>query len=245
MEGPSRRSPWGAPRPPHPRFAWRLLLLAGLAGLALVLLLSAFPPVAWRDGAGTDLVRYGLIGLVLLVSAAAARRSLLSMAGGLVIWSLIALLLIALYAYRVELGAIWQRVAGELLPTRGQEGTGGSVSFARSSDQHFRIDALVNGQPVRFLLDTGASSVVLTRADAQRLGFDADRLAYTQLFQTANGTVRAAPVRLKEIRIGPIAFEDLPASVNEGELGQSLLGMRLLERFSSIEIRNDRLIITR
>jgi aspartyl protease family protein len=236
------RSPWG-PLPPQRRFAWRLLLLVALAGAALLALVSLVPPIAWAQSEAIDLVRLGVIGLMLLLSAAASRWRLVAFAGGLAAWALVALLLVALYGYRFELKEAWSRVAGELLPTRARAVAGGSIAFARASDQHFRIDALVDGQPLRFLLDTGASAVVLSRQDAIRLGFVPERLSYTQIFETANGRTRGAPVRLKEVSIGPIRFTDVPASVNEGALGESLLGMRLLEQLSSIEIKNDTLLI--
>jgi aspartyl protease family protein len=247
LQGDGKRTPtpWGKPAPAHPRFGWRLIILGGLAAIGLFALFSVLPPLAWRDSDAIDIARFGLVGLVLLVSVAASRRSLASIAVGLTIWSLIALLLVALYGYRFELGDVWQRVTAELVPTRGQEGSGGTVSFARSADQHFRIDALVDGQSLRFLVDTGASGVVLTRADAARLGYAPETLKFTQSFETANGVTRGAPIRLRQIRIGPLAFDDVPASVNQGDLGQSLLGMRLLQRLSSIEIRNDTLVIKR
>src|SRR5258706_14014106 len=100
-----------------------------------------------------------------------------------------------------------------------------------------------NGTAVLSLADPGPSGVCLTREDPPRLGFTPDRLSFTQSFDTANGRTRGAPVRLQQIRIGPIAFTDVPASVAEGDLRQSLLGMRLLERLSSIEIRTDTLVI--
>ena len=243
MAMPSR-SPWEKPKPPR-RTAWRLLILVALAGAGLLALFSLVPPVGWSDGAAIDVVRFGLVGVVLLVSAAASRHRLVSLGAGLALWSAIALVLVALYGYRFELAGVWSRVAGELVPSRARETGSGSIAFARGSDQHFRIDALVEGQPMRFLLDTGASGVVLSRQDAARLGYTPDRLSFTQIFETANGRTRGAPIRLKAIAIGPIAFTDVPASVNEGELRESLLGMRLLEQLSSIEIRNDTLLIRR
>lgn len=243
MEVPPRQ-PWDKPQP-HRRFAWRLLILAALAGCALIALLSAVPPIGWSDGNAITVVRFGLVGIVLLVSAAASRQRLASLGAGLAAWAAIALVLVAAYGYRFELAQVWQRVAGELLPSRASETGTGAIAFARGSDQHFRIDALVEGQPVRFLLDTGASGVVLSRQDAIRVGYDPARLSFTQIFETANGRTRGAPIRLKQLAIGPIAFTDVPASVNEGELRESLLGMRLLEQLSSIEIRNDRLVIRR
>jgi aspartyl protease family protein len=184
-----------------------------------------------------------VIGALLMMSLAASRRSLATTAGQLAIWAMLTLVIVAIYGYRYELSDIGRRVVAELVPTRGAETPSGAMVFTRSADRQFWIDASVNGVPVRFLVDTGASNVVLTLADAARLGFPRSSLTFSQSFQTANGTTRGAPVTLDEIRIGTIAFSKVPASVNEGDLGQSLLGMHLLEKLSSIEIRKDQLII--
>lgn len=81
---------------------------------------------------------------------------------------------------------------------------------------HFVIEVAVNGTPVTFLVDTGASDVVLTMDDARRLGLRPRTLRYSQRFQTANGEVRGAPVTLREVRLGQLRLFDLPASVNQG-----------------------------
>ncbi len=238
-EGPAS----GGPPSGRPRFGLRLVILAGVLVLAFILLFEAFPPAFMREGDEPRLVQYGLIVTLLLMSLAASRRSLANIAGQLLAWAALALVIVALYGYRHELTDVGRRVLAELVPTRGEEAPGGAMSFTRSADQQFWIDALVNGTPVRFLVDTGASSVVLNLADAARLGFPASNLNFTQTFQTANGRTRGAPVTLKEIRIGTIRFDNIEASVNEGELSHSLLGMHLLEKLSSIEIKQDRLII--
>lgn len=108
---------------------------------------------------------------------------------------------------------------------------------------HYVIEAMVNGRPVTFLVDTGATEIVLTLDDARRLGFEPRTLRYTQRFRTANGEVRGAPVRLREIRIGQLQLYDLQASVNEAPLGISLLGMSFLERLAGYEVRDGRLVL--
>ncbi|MFI5012692.1 MAG: TIGR02281 family clan AA aspartic protease [Hyphomicrobiales bacterium] len=235
--------PWGSPPAPKPRFGRRLFIVAGTVILAVLCLFWAFPPALGRDWNQIAFVQYALILTMLLTSLAASRRPLSRVAGELVIWAMLALLLVAAYGYRYELRDVGERVLGELLPTRGQQSAGGIMTFTRAADGQFWIDAEVDGRPVRFLVDTGASGVALTREDAARLGFSPASLSFTQIFETANGTTRGAPVELERIRIGPIEFTNVPASVAEGELGQSLLGMHLLEKLSGIEIRNDKLII--
>ena len=108
---------------------------------------------------------------------------------------------------------------------------------------HFVVEAVVNGAPVIFLVDTGASSVVLTMEDAERIGFRPEALRFTQRFATASGEVRAAPVVLRELRIGQFSVFDMPASVNEAPLGVSLLGMSFLRRLHGYGVEDGRLIM--
>ena len=93
------------------------------------------------------------------------------------------------------------------------------------------------------LVDTGASLVTLTPADARGAGIDPARLAFNGHVQTANGTARMAPVTLREIRIGQLSIYDLPAAVLEN-LNVSLLGMSFLSRLQGYEMRNGKLTIT-
>lgn len=108
---------------------------------------------------------------------------------------------------------------------------------------HFVIEAVVNGTPLDFVVDTGASDVMLSPDDAERLGFRDTELRFTRRYQTANGEVAAAPVRLRELRIGQFRVYDLPASVNAAPLRVSLLGMTFLRELRGYEVENDRLIL--
>jgi aspartyl protease family protein len=96
---------------------------------------------------------------------------------------------------------------------------------------------------MRFLVDTGASEVMLSPADARRLGYEPAALAYTRLYQTANGTVRGAPVTIPEIVIGPIRLTNVEASVNEHETEGSLLGMSFLGRLSGYQVNGNTLTL--
>ena len=160
-------------------------------------------------------------------------------------WASVMVMIVTGYGYRFELRDLGRRIMGELAPTKGTTLDADTISFARAADRQFWIDAVADGEAIRFLVDTGASGVALTKADAQRLGFRLDQLRFTQTFDTANGTTRGAFVRIDRMVIGPIAMDNVGAWVNEGDLGSSLLGISLLERFGSVEIRNDTLTIRR
>ncbi|MCE8471200.1 TIGR02281 family clan AA aspartic protease, partial [Rhodovulum sulfidophilum] len=119
------------------------------------------------------------------------------------------------------------------------------IEVPRAPDGHYYMTVEVNGTPLHFVVDTGATDVVLTRKDAARVGLDPEDLQYFGEAHTANGTVRTAPVRLDTVAIGPIVDRNLRAFVNAGEMHDSLLGMAYLNRFERIEFVRDRMILTR
>jgi aspartyl protease family protein len=122
---------------------------------------------------------------------------------------------------------------------------GNVVEVPRGRDGHFHLDLQINGVTVPFLVDTGATQVVLTRRDAARVGLEPSDLTFIGTARTANGEVRIAPVVLDRVALGPIEDRNLRASVNGGQMEQSLLGMAYLDRFDRIEIADNRLILTR
>lgn len=121
---------------------------------------------------------------------------------------------------------------------------GSEIVLQAGPHGHFLVDAAVNGTQLRFLVDTGASAIFLTPEDAERLGWSADRLTFSERYETANGEIRAAPVNLRSLRIGQLEFYDLPASVGEAPGSVSLLGMAFLKRFESYQVRGDTLILS-
>ena len=131
------------------------------------------------------------------------------------------------------------------IPRQAYEASSGSVTLPRARDGHYYLTATINGTPLRFVVDTGATDMVLTRADAEAAGLSPDNLNYLVRASTANGEVRTAYVRLDEVELGGVRDTDVPAVVNEGEMRQSLLGMGYLQRWGRIEITNGELILTR
>ena len=118
-----------------------------------------------------------------------------------------------------------------------------TIVYTANEQGHVVLDAAVNGAPVRMLVDTGASLVTLTPADARAAGINPASLMFSGRVQTANGTARIAPMTLREIRIGQLSIYDVPASVLE-HLNVSLLGMSLLGRLQGYEMRDGKFTIT-
>jgi aspartyl protease family protein len=140
---------------------------------------------------------------------------------------------------------LWDDVRSDLAPRQLIVEDGGRVEVPRSFDGHYYLQLEADGVPVDFVVDTGATDIVLTREDAARLGIDVNALAFVGRAGTANGEVRTAPARLTTLALGTITDRDVPVVVNEGEMDQSLLGMRYLQRFSRLEIADGRLVLER
>ncbi|MEL6563773.1 MAG: TIGR02281 family clan AA aspartic protease [Pseudomonadota bacterium] len=120
-----------------------------------------------------------------------------------------------------------------------------AVVVPRSRDGHYYLTLDLNGVPTDFVVDTGATDIVLSSADAAAAGLDPDTLNFLGRANTANGEVRTAPVRLETVTIGPYEDRDVYAVVNGGEMDQSLLGMGYLQRWGRIEIAGGEMTLMR
>jgi aspartyl protease family protein len=162
-------------------------------------------------------------------------------------WAMIALVLALGYSYRYELEAISERLLSELLisrPVTTSGGTGATVQVARARGGDFTVQVELNGQPVAMLVDTGASSVVLTQDAAKAAKLPLDLLKYDVPIETASGRTRAAAIVIDQIAVGGIIERRVPALVSApGDLRTSLLGMSFLNRLRSFEVTGGRLIL--
>ena len=123
------------------------------------------------------------------------------------------------------------------------EPTATAASITKASDGHFWAEAEVNGSRVRFLVDTGATAVALTQADAVRLGIEPRELTYSYKVMTANGPARAAAVKLASVSVAGARVANVDALVIEDGLDTSLLGMTYLGRLSRFEATPSSLIL--
>ncbi len=161
-------------------------------------------------------------------------------------WATVMIFLVALYAYRVELAMVADRVIGELTPQGSQinvtapQGTGQAVRIKRGWTGHFVANAKIKDKGVEMIVDTGASTVVLRHEDAKKLGINMRSLRYTVPVQTANGSSYAARVELDSIMIGKVGLKGVEALIAKpGSLHQSLLGMSFLSRLRSYEFAGE------
>ncbi|OWU85334.1 aspartyl protease [Oceanicola sp. 22II-s10i] len=190
----------------------------------------------------SDLQIGNLVYLVLLVAAIGGytivryRGRIGTMLQHATLWGLIFLGVVAAIG-------MWGDIRHTIAPMQRIEG--GTVAVPRERDGHYYVTVAINGTPVRMIVDTGATDMVLSHEDAAAAGIDLAGLQYYNRAQTANGAVRIAPVRLDEVELGPITDRNFRAFVSEGDMPASLLGMSYLQNFTSVEIRNDALVLTR
>jgi len=119
-----------------------------------------------------------------------------------------------------------------------------TVEIQPDAHGHFRIDGVVDGQRVRFMVDTGATLVSLRKSEAARLGYHPTARDYMYQARTANGTVRFAAIKLDMVEVGGVMVRDVQASVNPDEaLGENLLGLSFLSRLRRFEYREGRLVL--
>jgi aspartyl protease family protein len=156
-------------------------------------------------------------------------------------WGVIGLLLVIGYSYRLELRDATDRVIAEMMPGH-VASHGRNVEVVRTRTGDFAVAAHVNGARVPMVLDTGASSVVLTQEAARAAGLPIEVLNYSVNVDTANGRTHAAPVTLDRLAVGTLTERSVPALVAQpGQLKNNLLGMSFLNRLESWEVHGDKL----
>lgn len=185
------------------------------------------------------LIYLGLLGAVIAgVYVVQGRRNIGQVLQYGLIWAFLFIGVAAAYG-------LWTDIQRDALRGQMTQIGAGQIAVPLQADGHYYLTLDVNGQPIRFVVDTGASDIVLTAGDARAAGIDTDALIYSGRANTANGQVRTAPVRLDRVRLGDVTDENVRAVVNEGDMNESLLGMGYLQRWGKIEIAGGELVLTR
>ncbi len=229
-----------------------LWIILGVIGAGLILLIVNHDEGSFLGMRNDQFASALFLGIWATVIGAA----IIPRAGGLgpaarnaAIWIGIILVLMAGYVYRFDLQDVASRMTAGIIPgspvsSMSVDGRN-QVMLIRGRDGQFAATGSVNGEGIEFLVDTGASAVVLTHEDAIRSGIDVQGLSYDIPVSTANGRTSAARVTLGSLAIGDLERQRVPAMVaRPGNLGVSLLGMSFLNTLWSFEIRGDRLILT-
>lgn len=231
--------------PVRNRLLWVLLIGLALAMAVLVARHEAGTVAGMATGDFASLA-YNLALIVFLGGAVLVlfRQRFSQALQMALIWITIGLVLVLGYTYRYELRAVGERVMAELMPGRAVDRGARTVEIVRGRGGDFQVAAQVNGARVAMVLDTGASSVVLTQEAAKAAGLPLEVLSYSINVETANGRTRAAAVTLDRIAVGGIIERSVPALIAQpGQLRTSLLGMSFLNRLEGWEVRGDKLVM--
>lgn len=158
------------------------------------------------------------------------------------IWlSFLALFVIG-YAYRFEMLDIKNKLISEIYPSKAII-ENNKIILTSSIDGHFYLKALIENKEITFLIDTGASDIVLSKKDASKIGVNLNSLNYNKIYNTANGAVRAASYVLDHIKVDKIIFTDVRVSINKSEMDTSLMGMSFLRRFKNYSFSQNKLVL--
>jgi aspartyl protease family protein len=234
------------PKGPRPRgrIAWPVVVIAlGLAALIFALW-KAFPEARLNGQGWGDSLYYA--GFALLVGAGIWRAGRMAPSQMLrygAIWVAIAAGLALGYSYRDDIIAIPQRVAIAFGTGRPVAVGAHELVISQDAEGAFQVVGKVNGQPVRFMIDTGASETVLAPEDARRLGIDLSSLKFDRQSETANGLGYGAAYVADSLEIGPIRMANFKVEINKAPMSSSLLGLSFLSRLDSTEVRGRKLYL--
>ena len=119
-----------------------------------------------------------------------------------------------------------------------------SVSFKAASDGHFYVPAKINNKNIKFLADTGATSIFISQSDAKKVGINIHNLNYNLGYTTANGaTGKAAMAKAKKLQVGSIVLNNVPVTVSQEKSHMALLGMEFFKRVSKYGVEKGKLTI--
>ena len=182
--------------------------------------------------------------LVLVAGALFSRRiGLGEIIRNILAWVAIFALFIVGFSYQREILAVWSRVTGEMTGANEQAVVGDTLRIRQSADGHFWVDAKVNAEPVRFLIDSGATTTAMTLATARKAGINISDSPFPVILSTANGSVQAQRGTIQSLQIGPMLAKDLPVVVAE-EFGDSnVIGMNFLSSLRSWRVEGTEMVL--
>tara|TARA_R110000824_G_scaffold19504_2_gene75418 strand:+ start:17720 stop:18340 length:621 start_codon:yes stop_codon:yes gene_type:complete len=158
-------------------------------------------------------------------------------------WVAIFAVFIVGFSYQHEILAVWNRVSGEVTGTNHQLMVGDALRIQQSADGHFWVDAKVNEHPVRFLIDSGATTTAMTLRTAEMAGIEISKSPFPVVLTTANGSVAAQRGTIQSLQIGNMLSKNLAVVVAE-EFGESnVIGMNFLSKLGSWRVAGGEMIL--
>lgn len=177
---------------------------------------------------------WGVVCVLLLVSSLAARRLPLGQVAKMSLaWIAIFAALLAIFSFRFEFQAIWERVKADFAGTSGQSISGEAIALKRQDDGHYWMQVEINGKPVDFMIDSGATTTAMNAESAAATAIEVDSDGYPVIISTANGRVTAQRGNVQTLQVGPHKLTDHHVVVSSSFGETNVLGMNFLDSMKS------------
>lgn len=187
---------------------------------------------------------WGVVCIVLLISSLAARRLPLGyVAKAGLAWVAIFALLFAIFSFRFELISVWERVKADISGSSGQSISGEAIELRRQDDGHYWLQVDVNGKPVRFMIDSGATFTAMNANTASETGVEIDASGYPVILGTANGRVAAKLGIVRTLTVGPHLIENHQVVVSDNFGETNVLGMNFLDAMKSWKVEANMMVL--
>ena len=187
---------------------------------------------------------YGIGALVLVLSALTIRNlGIGRIVKAMLAWVLIFAVVFIAFSFRYELEPYWLRVKGELTGDATPISSGGEVRLRLRDDNHFHAAAMVNGQPIDMLIDTGATFTAMGTERAEQLGIAVDKTAFGHEIRTANGSITAYPAKIDLLQVGDIEMRNVTIFVADEFDDVAVLGMNFLRPLKSWRVEGREMIL--
>ncbi|MEK6540662.1 MAG: TIGR02281 family clan AA aspartic protease [Pseudomonadota bacterium] len=197
------------------------------------------------DSSNGPMLIWGTIVIVSIIGSLVARRMQWGqVARYATAWAAIFALVYSLFLFRTEFTQIWQRASTDLTGSGAITVSGARAILHRNEDGHFWIDAKVNGNDVRFLVDSGATITTISADTAAQLRLSASTAAFPIVVETANGMANSWPLGEANIVVGTITVNGVALHMSEQRDGVNLLGMNWLNRLQRWEVHGDEMVLT-
>lgn len=192
----------------------------------------------------TSGVIYSILLLVLVGSALISRRIPMGqMLKMFLIWIGIFLIAFILFSFRAEFNMVWERLKSEVSGTSYQSVSGEKIILKLDDSGHFRMRAMINGVPIDFLVDSGATSIVMSDGDADKAGIAYNFSDIPVIVSTANGQSRSWRAEIEILKTETAQYENVPILVSPTLGGTNLLGMSYLNRLQSWSVSEGEMIL--
>jgi aspartyl protease family protein len=183
---------------------------------------------------------WGVVCVLLLISSLAARRLPMGQVGKMLLaWIAIFAALFAIFSFRFEFQAIWERVKSDFAGTANQNVSGETIEIKRDDDGHYWLLVELNGNPVRFMIDSGATTTAINADTAAETKIEVDSGGYPVIISTANGRVTAQRGVVQSMKVGPHKLLDHNVVVSKSFGETNVLGMNFLDSMQSWKVEGN------